>query len=138
MPSPVPSCMRCWSVSVIESRSGKDRMRRCFRSSPRAQSISWPRAWLPEGHAAYWSRYGAAAEEVGRFYDGARFFWAVPDYIPESEVASIGDLTKPSVAARMTKLIQGIGTGASVTTLSQKAGDDYALSGAGDSLRPGK
>ena len=94
-------------------------------------------AWLPEGHAAYWSRYGAAAEEVGRLYDGARFFWAVPHFVPESEVASIADLTKPSVAGRMTKLIQGIGTGASITTLSQKAVDDYGLGAHGYSLRPG-
>jgi hypothetical protein len=68
-------------------------------------------AWLPEGHAAYWARHGAGAEEVARLYDGARFFWAVPDYVPESEVTSIADLAKPSVAQRMTKLIQGIGTG---------------------------
>jgi glycine betaine/proline transport system substrate-binding protein len=94
-------------------------------------------AWLPEGHAAYWSRYGAAAEEVARLYDGARFFWGVPDYVPENEVATIADLAKPSVAARMTKLIQGIGTGATITTLSQKAVGEYGLDALGYSLRPG-
>jgi glycine betaine/proline transport system substrate-binding protein len=35
-------------------------------------------AWLPEGHASYWSRYAAQAAEVARLYDGARLFWAVP------------------------------------------------------------
>src|SRR5262245_22120475 len=34
-------------------------------------------AWLPEGHRAYWARYGARAEEITRLYEGARFFWAV-------------------------------------------------------------
>ena len=94
-------------------------------------------AWLPEGHAAYWARYGVNAEEVAKLYDGARFFWAVPDYVPESEVTSIADLAKPSVAQRMTKLIQGIGPGATITTVSQKAVGEYGLDALGYSLRPG-
>jgi glycine betaine/proline transport system substrate-binding protein len=94
-------------------------------------------AWLPEGHAAYWARYGAKAEEVAKLYDGARFFWAVPDYVPESEVASIADLAKPPVAERMTKRIQGIGTGATITAVSQKAVGEYGLDTLGYSLRPG-
>jgi glycine betaine/proline transport system substrate-binding protein len=94
-------------------------------------------AWLPEGHAAYWARYGAGAEEVAKLYDGARFFWAVPDYVPVSEVASIADLAKPSVAERMRKLIQGIGPGATITTVSEKAVGEYGLDALGYSLRPG-
>jgi glycine betaine/proline transport system substrate-binding protein len=94
-------------------------------------------AWLPEGHAAYWARYGTRAEEVAKLYDGARFFWAVPDYVPVREIASIADLAKPSVVERMTKLIQGIGTGATITTVSQKAVAEYGLGALGYSLRPG-
>ncbi|HVY04645.1 MAG TPA: glycine betaine ABC transporter substrate-binding protein [Burkholderiales bacterium] len=94
--------------------------------------------WLPEGHAAYWAKYGENAVEVATLYDGARFFWAVPDYIPESEVASIADLAKPEVAQRMTRLIQGIGTAAVITTVSQKAVGEYGLDALGYSLRPGK
>lgn len=94
-------------------------------------------AWLPEGHAAYWSRYGAHATEVARLYDGARFFWAVPDYVPADVVSSIADLGKPTVAERMTKLIQGIGTGATITAVSRKTLDDYDLSQRGYMLQPG-
>lgn len=94
-------------------------------------------AWLPEGHGAYWSRYGARATEVARLYDGARFFWAVPSYIPAEDVSSIQDLAKPSVAARMTKLIQGIGAGATITVVSRTAVQDYGLVPLGYSLRPG-
>lgn len=94
-------------------------------------------AWLPEGHGAYWARYGGAAEEVAKLYDGARFFWGVPDYVPEDQVKSIADLAKPAVAGRMTKLIQGIGTGAAITTLSQKAVGTYGLDPLGYSFRPG-
>lgn len=85
--------------------------------------------WLPEGHGAYWARYGEGAQEIARLYDGARFFWAVPSYVPPDEVVSIEDLAKPSVAARMTKLIHGIGPGAAITTLSRKAIEDYGLDG---------
>lgn len=94
-------------------------------------------AWLPEGHGAYWRRYGALAMEVARLYDGARFFWAVPSYVPADDVSSIQDLAKPSVAARMTKLIQGIGAGATITAVSRDAVQEYGLAPLGYSLRPG-
>jgi glycine betaine/proline transport system substrate-binding protein len=93
--------------------------------------------WLPEGHAAYWARYGAQAQEIAKLYDGAKFFWAVPSYVPTEEVATIEDLGKPSVTERMTKVIQSIGTGAAITTFSQKAVETYGLAQLGYSLRPG-
>lgn len=94
-------------------------------------------AWLPEGHGAYWQRYGAGSEEVSTLYDGARFFWAVPDYVPLSEVGSIADLARPQVAARMNKRIQGIGAGAGITVRSRQAVGEYGLDGLGYSLQPG-
>jgi len=94
-------------------------------------------AWLPEGHAAYWARYGAAATEVARLYTGARFFWAVPDYVPRDAVASIADLARPEVARRMTLQIQGIGPAAAITTVSQAAVRGYGLDALGYALRPG-
>lgn len=94
-------------------------------------------AWLPEGHGAYWARHGAAATEVARLYTGARFFWAVPDYVPKDAVASIADLARPEVAQRMTRLIQGIGPAAGITTVSQAAVRAYGLEAPGYTLRPG-
>ncbi len=94
-------------------------------------------AWLPEGHAAYWSRHGTKAEEVTTLYEGARFFWAVPAYVPATEVSSIADLARPEVAARMTRTIQGIGDGAAISTLSRHAIDRYGLAAPGYEFRPG-
>jgi glycine betaine/proline transport system substrate-binding protein len=94
-------------------------------------------AWLPEGHAAYWSRYGARAMEIATLYEGARFFWAVPGYVPVNDVASIADLARPSVARRMTTLIQSIGSGATITRVSQTAVDEYGLAPAGYLVRSG-
>ena len=94
-------------------------------------------AWLPEGHRAYWEKYGQNAEEVAKLYDGARFFWAVPDYVPESEITSIDDLAKNSVTKHMTKTIQGIGAGATITANSQKVMHEYGLDALGYTLKPG-
>lgn len=84
-------------------------------------------AWLPEGHAEYWERYGRQAREVARLYDGARFFWAVPAYVPLESVATIGDLAAPQVMARMTRDIQAIGPGATITTASAAVLARYGL-----------
>ena len=94
-------------------------------------------AWLPEGHAAYWDRYGAQAMEVATLYEGARFFWAVPRYVPADAVASMADLAKPAVAERMTRLIQSVGAGATITTVSGRAVAEYGLASAGYLVRPG-
>ena len=55
--------------------------------------------WLPTGHEKAWSQVRDSVVELSTIYEGARFYWAVPSYIPESEVSSIEDLTKPSVSA---------------------------------------
>jgi glycine betaine/proline transport system substrate-binding protein len=94
-------------------------------------------AWLPEGHATNWARYGGEAEEVTQLYDGARFFWAVPEYVPKGDVSSIADLAKPSVVERMNRFIQGIGPGATITALSQEALGAYKLDTAGYSFHSG-
>lgn len=93
--------------------------------------------WLPEGHAAYWERYGKGAREVTRLYEGARFFWAVPAYVPADEVSSMADLAEPAVAERMTRRIQGIGPGATITVVSIQAVKDYGLEPLGYSMQPG-
>jgi glycine betaine/proline transport system substrate-binding protein len=75
--------------------------------------------------------------EVATLYEGARFFWAVPRYVPADEVASIADLAKPAVADRMSRLIQSVGAGATITTVSGKAATEYGLGPSGYLVRPG-
>ena len=95
-------------------------------------------AWLPEAHANYWSEVKDSSTVLTKLYDRAYFFWAVPDYVPESAVKEIGDLAKPEVAAKMNKTIQGIGQGASITTFSQNAVEEYGLGELGYQLLPGE
>ena len=61
----------------------------------------------------------------------------VPDYVPPSDVASVADLTKPAVAARMRKLIQGTGRDSGNMMLSAEVMQAYGLEAAGYRLQPG-
>lgn len=86
-------------------------------------------AWLPVTHAAYYARFKNDMEDLGVIYSGAKIGWAVPDYVPESEVASIGDLNKPDVKTKMNSTIQGIEPGAGEMVASEKAMKEYDLAG---------
>ncbi len=86
-------------------------------------------AWLPQTHAEYYAKVKDRVETLGTVYDGAKLGWIVPDYIPESEIASIEDLKKPEVQAKLSGTVQGIDPGAGLTRLSEKALTDYGLDG---------
>jgi glycine betaine/proline transport system substrate-binding protein len=61
-------------------------------------------------------------------YDGARFSWAVPSYVPEDQVASVADVTRPEVVDRMaTLVVQGTTPGAGLTMRSRQLVADYGL-----------
>lgn len=94
-------------------------------------------AWLPTGHAEYWRRHGGTVREVGTLYEGARFFWGVPDYVPATSVRSLADLARPEVAARMRREVRSVGAGAGITRLSGDVVRGYRLDAAGYSVVPG-
>jgi glycine betaine/proline transport system substrate-binding protein len=94
--------------------------------------------WLPTGHERAWSQVKDSVVELSTLYEGARFYWAVPSYIPESEVSSIEDLAKPSVSGKMIKTIRGLSLDATITTASEGAIGAYGLQGAGYELIPGE
>jgi glycine betaine/proline transport system substrate-binding protein len=84
-------------------------------------------AWLPVTHAAYYARFKDEMDDLGVIYTGAKIGWAVPDYVPESEVSSIADLNKPDVKAKLNGTIQGIEPGAGEMVASEKALKEYDL-----------
>ncbi|MDR9432418.1 MAG: glycine betaine ABC transporter substrate-binding protein [Spiribacter sp.] len=84
-------------------------------------------AWLPATHQSYYEEIAADVENIGVLYNGARLGWAIPDYIPESELSSISDLTKSSVRDKLDGTITGIDPGAGLTQLSEEAFETYAL-----------
>jgi glycine betaine/proline transport system substrate-binding protein len=94
--------------------------------------------WLPTGHERAWSEVKESVVELSTIYEGARFYWAVPSYIPESEVSSIEDLAKPSVSGKMIKTIRGLSLDATITTASEGAIGAYGLQRAGYELIPGE
>jgi glycine betaine/proline transport system substrate-binding protein len=94
-------------------------------------------AWLPHGHAVYWEKYGNQSDALAVLYEGARFEWMVPTYVPASEVATVADLAKPGVRARMLHTIQGTGRDSGNMMLSAEVMKAYGLEQAGYELVPG-
>jgi glycine betaine/proline transport system substrate-binding protein len=85
--------------------------------------------WLPVTHGTYYARYKNDLDDVGVIYTGGRNGWAVPAYIPETQLSSISDLSKPDVQSKMNGTIQGIEPGGGLMQASEKAIKTYDLSG---------
>lgn len=82
-------------------------------------------SWQPHTHAPYLERLGNRVEHLGVLYDGARLGWAVPEYVPREEVATISDLA--AHAGRFDGRITGIDPDAGLTRLSDDALARYEL-----------
>ncbi|MGH8676759.1 MAG: glycine betaine ABC transporter substrate-binding protein [Burkholderiales bacterium] len=95
-------------------------------------------AWLPHTHAQYWEEYKDNVFRLTRLYDDAKLFWAVPDYIPASEVKAVTDLKKPQIAEKMEKVIRGPGADSGLMIGSKKIFEHYRLDQAGYELAPGR
>lgn len=94
--------------------------------------------WLPGAHASYWEQYKDNAVIVTALFDDARLFWAVPDYVPATDLKSVADLRKPDVAAKMQREILGTSPDSGLMAGSKKIMDEYGLADAGYRLLPGK
>lgn len=86
-------------------------------------------SWLPNTHKAYWDKLSSEVVDMGILYDSAKLGWAVPDYIPVSEVKSIEDLNKPGVREKFKSQVQGIDPGAGLMMASERAIKNYDLAG---------
>ena len=91
-------------------------------------------AWLPHAHAKYWHAYGDSAVELATLYSGARLYWAVPDYVPLTAVASVEDLRKPAVVGRMQARIQATKPDSGLSMGSQRIMQAYGLESSGYEL----
>jgi glycine betaine/proline transport system substrate-binding protein len=91
--------------------------------------------WLPVTHGAYYEKHKADLDDVGIIYTGGRNGWAVPAYIPESELSSIADLAKPEVKSKLNGTITGIEPGGGLMRASEKTLQDYNLTSAGYHLQ---
>lgn len=91
--------------------------------------------WLPVTHGAYVEKHKANMEDLGVIYSGGKNGWAVPTYIPESEVSSIADLAKPEVQAKLKGTIQGIEPGGGLMRASEATIQAYGLNAAGYKLQ---
>ena len=75
-------------------------------------------AWLPASHGVYLAPFEDQTEKFSALYQ-SYCIWGVPDSVPPDLVASVDDLRREDVAARMDKLIQGINEGAGISRFSR-------------------
>ena len=95
-------------------------------------------SWLPGGHGIYWEQIRDRVVEVAPLFDGARFYWAVPGYVPAEQVGALPDLARPEVTERMaTLVVQGTTPGAGLTMRSEQLLRDYGLDEVGWSQQIG-
>ena len=94
-------------------------------------------SWLPNGHADLFAEVKGSVERLTPLYEDARFFWAVPAHVPESEVATVADLTKPGVNQRMADTIPTLAPTTGLTIGAERMMQAYDLEGAGYVLAPG-
>ena len=79
-------------------------------------------AWLPDTHAAMYSKVKNQVEMLGKLVGGARLGLAVPDYVP---LKSIDELD--ANADKFKGRIVGIDPGAGLMQLTEKAIKDYKI-----------
>lgn len=93
-------------------------------------------AWLPASHGAYLAPSLDEVEKLTVLYE-PYCLWGVPDYVPADVVASVDDLKKPDVLARMDNVIDGINPGAGISRFSTAMIDAYGLREHGYRFEPG-
>ena len=93
--------------------------------------------WLPTGHAGPWAKLAGHAEELATLYEGAQFFWAVPDGTAPPALRGVTDLTRPEIAESFPRLIRGLSLDATITTASIAMIDAYGLTPLGFKVEPG-
>ncbi|WAC73844.1 glycine betaine ABC transporter substrate-binding protein [Roseateles sp. SL47] len=110
----------------------------CFEHLRQGEVDMVASAWLHSSHGVYRARVEevVSTTALGLHYTPYAL-WGVPDYVPASAVASVPDLLRPEVRARMNPLIQGIGPGAGITRFSIRMMEAYGLTEAGYHFQTG-
>ena len=84
-------------------------------------------AWLPQGHAALYASVEDVTFRIAPLYKDARFFWVVPDYVPESVLSSVADLVQPDVQQRVSKRIVSLPAETGLTISAHRVMAAYNL-----------
>lgn len=84
-------------------------------------------SWQPHTHRDYLNKFAGQFDDLGVLYKGATLGWAVPGYVPVSQLRSLQDLGKPAIQRKLGWRIQGVDPGAGLMRLSEAALAAYGL-----------
>jgi glycine betaine/proline transport system substrate-binding protein len=87
--------------------------------------------WLPQGHAELFALVEDVTFRIAPLYEGARFFWVVPAYVPVSVLSSVTDLVERDVQQRVSKRIVSLPAETGLTISARRVMDAYNLGKAG-------
>ncbi len=116
-----------------------------FASAPHEEAFAMPgrgevdilaSAWLPSSHEAYLAPMLEDVDKIAVIYE-PYCIWGVPDYVPQSAVASVTDLLREPALSKMELIIQGINPGAGISRFSAEMIKQYGLDAAGYVFRTG-
>ena len=93
-------------------------------------------AWLPSSHETYLAPMLEDVDKIAVIYE-PYCIWGVPDYVPQSAVASVTDLLREPALSKMELIIQGINPGAGISRFSAEMIKQYGLDAAGYVFRTG-
>lgn len=119
----VEAILAAHGVEVERSAAPHEAMFQQLRAGAVDMLVS---AWLPSSHGKYLAPFEDDVLKLTVLYE-PYCIWGVPDFVPREAVATIEDLKKPAVLARMERLIQGINPGAGISRFSQAIVEEYGL-----------
>lgn len=119
--------------SVVTTLSPQEEIFRRYGAGEVDMIVS---AWLPTVHGHYLSSRQEQSRHLGILYE-PYCAWGVPGYVPVGEVASVADLARPEIAARMSHLIQGISPSPFMSSVSKEILKQYGLSDLGYYFKSG-
>lgn len=118
-------------VSVVEAAHEE-----LFRRQATGEIDVLVSAWLPSSHEIYLTGRRDEVRVLSPHYE-PYCVWALPPYVPAEVVAEVADLARPGVAARMTRVIDGINPGAGISRFSARMVVEYGLDRVGYRFEPG-
>ncbi len=91
--------------------------------------------WLNTTHKDYWQKHKDKLVKIGLLFEGGKYVFAVPNYVPTESITTIEDLLKPDVRKKLNKQITLSSFHQERTIYARSAIQEYKLDEAGFTVK---